>query len=78
MIIKTTKTIYFFEWHEQTMTNVSLVLNPNMKQENPKQKHKMCKIYVQTKFQYENMKTPKHNYGAKSYPKLMLNKQNVT
>lgn len=49
-----------------------------MKQENPKQKHEMCKIYVQTKFQYENMKTPKHNYGAKSYPKLMLNKQNVT
>jgi hypothetical protein len=44
MIIKTTKTIIFFEWHEQTMTNVSLVLNPNMKRENPKQKHEMCKI----------------------------------
>ncbi len=38
----------------------------------------MCKIQVQTKFQYENMKTTKQDYGAKSYAKLMLNKQNVT
>ncbi len=49
-----------------------------MKYKKQRQKHEVCKMQVQTKHYYENMKIVEHNYGARLYLKFVLNILKVT
>jgi hypothetical protein len=58
----------------QPWQKTSLVLSLNSKHKNQGWEHEVCKIQVQIKLYYGTMKRTKHNYDARLYPKVVLNR----
>ncbi len=56
------------------MTKEGPILVQIMEHENQGQEHNLCKMQVQTKFYYKNMKITKQSCDVKSHQKFVLNK----
>jgi hypothetical protein len=59
------------------MTNVDLILSPNMKYENQGKKHEVCNIISNVTLLQKCENNIIFNYFARSYSKLMLNRKKL-